>query len=273
MTELNLDAPGLALAAAQRAAFSLSADELSGLCIAVQMGVLDRLSPEQRWSLLASALMAPYPAHFFKALRACAGLRKFLPELDALFGVPQLSDAPEPVDVGIHQLRLLNETARAQAPLTVRFAALTHKIGKGGTSREIWPSHYKHEQRAHALLDALALRMAVPDDALALARLVIDECDRVHRASDMRAGPIAAMLDRLQAETRPDLFEQLLSVCACDYAAYAGHTAADYPKGPRLRKALAAYLATDIQGQTPQDALHARAVSIAQVLRGQASTS
>jgi tRNA nucleotidyltransferase (CCA-adding enzyme) len=262
-----------AIAAAQREAFSLEAAALSTICIAVQMGGLDKLSSTQRWEWLSEGLMTPYPGHYFAAWRAGAGLKHLLPELDALFGVPQLSDQPEPVDVGPHQLQLLNETAQAHAPLAVRFAALMHKIGKGGTPRDIWPSHYKHEQRAHQMLDAISQRIAVPEDALALAHLVIDECDRVHRASDMRAGPIAAMLDRLQADRQPDLFDQLLLVCACDYAAYADHTMAEYPKAPRLRKALAAYIGTDTQGLTADEALHARAVSIAGVLRGHANIS
>jgi len=258
---------------AQRESPTLDAAQLAGMCSAVQMNAIEQLSPTERWRLLEAGLMSPYPAHFFEALRACLGLKRLLPEVDALFGVPQLSDEPEPVDVGLHQLCVVNETARAEAPLAVRFAALMHKVGKGGTPREIWPSHYKHELRAQTLLDALVQRMAVPADALALARLVVDECDRVHRASDMRAGPIAAMLDRLQCLAQPARFEQLLSVCTCDYAAYAGHSASEYPKAPRLRRALAAYAATDVTGLSPECALQRRAESIERTLRGGAGVT
>jgi tRNA nucleotidyltransferase (CCA-adding enzyme) len=272
---MKREALAIALGAAQgdpcaTAPTQLDAKALALLCIAVQMGVFEQLTPGERWQTLADALMAPRPAGFFEALREAGGLKRFLPEVDALFGVPQLSDQPEPVDVGLHQLQLLNETAKAEAPLAVRFAALMHKIGKGGTQRDIWPSHYKHELRAHAMLDRIALAFAAPAEPLALARLVIDECDRIHRASDMRAGPIAAMLDRLQAHEQPERFEQLLSVCAYDYAAYAEHSASEYPKGPRLRKALAAYSAADVQGMSADEALQARAVAISQALRGQA---
>lgn len=261
----------LCIDVAQRESPTLDAAQLAGMCSAVQMNAIEQLSPAERWGLLEAGLMSPYPAHFFEALRACMGLARLLPEVNALFGVPQLSDGPEPVDVGLHQLRVVNETAVARAPIAVRFAALMHKVGKGGTPREIWPSHYKHELRAQALLDGLAQRITVPDDALALARLVVDECDRVHRASDMRAGPIAAMLDRLQCLAQPERFEQLLSVCTCDYAAYAGHTASDYPKAPRLRRALLAYAAADVAGLSADDALQRRAEAIERTLRGGAS--
>ncbi len=268
---MNHDALQLALRVAYHDEPTLSVNELTTMICAAQMNTFERLSAAERWSLLARALMAPHPAHFFEALRTSTGLAHLLPELNALFGVPQLSDAPEPLDVGWHQLRVVDEAARIGAPLAVRLAALMHKVGMGGTPREIWPSHYKHEERGLAALDALARRIAVPDDALALARLVITECDRVHRASDMRAGAIAAMLERLQALQQPARFEQLLCVCSCDYAAYPGHSAAEYPKAVRLRRAFAAYAGTDVSGLAADAALDARAQAIARRLRGNAS--
>ncbi len=261
-----------ALACAQRADPPLQPDEAAALLLSAQTLALDRMAPDEQWACLAEGLMSPYPSQFFMALRECRLLQPWLPEVDALFGVPQLSDAAEPVDVGLHQMRLLDETARAAEPVAVRFAALMHKVGKGGTLREIWPSHYKHEQRALALLQALRARMAVPPEALDLATLVINECDRVHRASDMRAGALAAMLDRLQAPTQTARFEQLLAVCTCDFAAYPGHWATEYPKAPRLRRALAAYLsvgeeAPDGHSLDGDALLDARAHAIARALR------
>lgn len=256
----------LAVAAAQREALALKPADLDAMCAAVEAEEIERLWPEERWEWLSDGLMTYRPGKFLLALRQCGALARLLPEVEALFGVPQLSDAPEPVDVGWHQLRLLDETAKVGAPLPVRFAALMHKIGKGGTPREIWPSHYKHEQRAHALLDALPERIAVPPAAMSLARLVVDECDRVHRASNMRAGAIAALLERVLSVETPERFEQLLCVCTCDYAAYAGHAAADYPKAARLRKALAAWQAAPVGGLPVDAAREARATAVARAL-------
>lgn len=260
----------LTLAAAHHEHADIDPADLATLCLAVQMGQIEALTPLERWAWLAEALLAPHPSHFLIVLRQCGGLRRLLPEIDALFGVPQLGDTQEFVDVGLHQLRLIDQTAGIDAPLAVRFAALMHKIGMGGTPREIWPSHYKHEQRAHELLDAMTTRFALPADALALARLVVDECERVHRASDMRAGAITAMLQRLQAAEQPDRFDQLLTVCSCDYAAYPGHTIAGYPKAPRLRRALAAYVRADVSGLGDDDAQQRRAEAIAETLRSHA---
>ncbi len=258
----------IAQAVSQRPEPTLDAAELAALTTARVMGVVERASPAQRWQGLSAVLLAPRPSHGLRAWRVAGLLAQLLPEVEGLFGVPQLSDAAEAIDVGWHQLAVLDEAARAQAPLAVRFAALAHKIGKAGTPRDIWPSHYKHEQRAHAALALWAQRLAVPADALALATLVIDEADRVHRVSDLRAGPVAAMLERLDAPGQPERFEQLLLVCTCDWAAHAGHSAAGYPKAPKLRRALAAYLGADVLGLAADEALYARAQAVAEALLG-----
>lgn len=243
-----------------------AAELLTAVALAAASGRFVRMSPEERWALFATALQAPRPSVAFEALRAQRALAVLLPELDALFGVPQLSDGPEWLDVGQHQWRFIDETARAGAPLALRFAALVHKIGKAGTPREIWPHHYKHEERGHAAVEALARRAAVPADAVDMAHLAIDELDRVHRASDIRAGPIALMLERLDARQQPDRFERLMLLCTCDWSAFEGHRPDDYPKADRLRRALQATLAVDVTGLDADAALQARAEAIAAAL-------
>lgn len=257
----------IALAAACRPEPELEEAEVAALGIAKAADAIGRASAAERWQGLEQVLMAPHPSHGLRAWRIGRLLGRLLPEVEALFGVPQLSDAAESIDIGWHQLAMLDEAAKAGAPLQVRFAALAHKIGKATTPRDIWPSHYKHEQRAHQALDRWADWLAPPADALDLARLVIDEADRVHRVSDIRAGPVAAMLERLQALELPDRFEQLLQVCTCDWAAHAGHSAEAYPKATKLRRALAAYQATPVQGLDADAALQARAQAIAEELR------
>ncbi|CAG9267806.1 tRNA nucleotidyltransferase (CCA-adding enzyme) [Paraburkholderia unamae] len=229
---------------------------------AVQMDAVERLTPRQRGQVLGRALMAPRPVGFFLALRDCAGLRRLLPEFDALFGVPMITDAPEAVDAGEHQLRVLAETARRGAPLAVRVAALLHKIGMGRTPPERWAGHPGHEVPGAALLSSLASRIEFPPDALDLALLAIAEADCVHRASDMRAAAMASLLERVCADTRTARFEQLLLVCVCDYAAYPGHIDEDYVKVKRLRRALAAYCSVN-QATDPGALLEARARAIA----------
>lgn len=258
----------LALAAAHRDAPGIPSAEQAGWAQVAQAEPLRSLSPEFAWALLAEGLMAPQPGHFLQALREGGVLRLWLPEVDALFGVPELCDLPTPVDVGEHLLALLSETARSDAPLNVRLAALLVPLGKPGSRREIWPSHYKHEQRAHAIADDLSTRLAWPSATLDLARLAIDEMERVHRASDLRAGAITALLERLDALGRPERFEDLLLLCTCDFAAYPGHRPQDYPKAERLRRALAACRATPVAGLDAEATQLRRAQAVHQALRG-----
>lgn len=253
--------------AGQMRAMPPSAGTLATMVSDVHRQSIERLTPVEHGHWLAAMLMTARPSQAFGLLRAVTGLRRFLPELEALFGVPQLGDGPEWMDVGEHQLRLLDVLAARQAPLPLRFAALVHRFGMAGTPPEIWPSHHKHEQRSHEALDRLRLRSLWSDEAADLARLVIDEAQRVHRVSDLRAGPIAQMLLRLQAPARPARFEQLLEVCACDYAAHPGHDADAYPKAPRLRLALAAYLTAPVAGLPEDTALELRARAIDRALR------
>jgi tRNA nucleotidyltransferase (CCA-adding enzyme) len=241
-------------------------NHVTTLALAAASGRVKRMTPQARWLLLATALMVPRPSGAFEAMRLARLLPQLLPELDGLFGVPQLSDGPEWVDVGRHQWRFIDETARVNAPLALRFAAMMHKVGKAGTPREIWPHHHKHDQRAHAAIDALAQYAAVPPDAVALAHLAVDECDRIHRASDMRAGPIAVLLERIQAREHPARLEQLLLLCTCDWAAFEGHHAAEYIKADRIRLALAASRAAQVDGLDEEAALQARAEAIAAAL-------
>lgn len=252
--------------AGRAAAPPLDAGTLATMVSAVQRGGIERLTPAEHAHWLAALLMTERPSKALLALRSVAGLRRFLPELEGLFGVPQLGDGPVALDVGEHQLRLLDVAAGLGAPLDIRFAGLAHKFGKAGTAPEIWPHHIRHEQRGRVALSALLGRSLWSAATIDLARLVIEEADHVHRVSDMRAGPIAQMLHRLRAMAQPGRFDRLLEVCACDYAAYPGHTAREYPKGPRLRQAFRAYASTPVDGLAEDAALEARAQAIDRLL-------
>ena len=71
----------------------------------------------------------------FHALRECGALARILPELDCLFGVPQPEQYHPEIDTGIHVMMVVDYAAARNYPLAVRFAALTHDLGKGTTPR------------------------------------------------------------------------------------------------------------------------------------------
>ena len=55
----------------------------------VAAGEVDALVPERVWQELARGLMEQQPSRMLEVLRDCGALRALLPEVDALFGVPQ----------------------------------------------------------------------------------------------------------------------------------------------------------------------------------------
>ena len=99
------------------------------------------------------------PEVFIEVLRNCTALAKLLPELDALFGVPQPEAHHPEVDTGLHVLMALQQAASISDERDIRFAVLTHDLGKGTTPEDEWPRHIDHEQRGLDLLDAACQRL------------------------------------------------------------------------------------------------------------------
>jgi tRNA nucleotidyltransferase (CCA-adding enzyme) len=52
-------------------------------------------------------------------------------------------------------LRVLDEAARCEAPIPVRFAALVMNIGKSDSPSEHLPVHYRHIERGHIRIEGV----------------------------------------------------------------------------------------------------------------------
>ncbi|UZX10286.1 tRNA nucleotidyltransferase [Methylocystis sp. MJC1] len=240
-------------------------DEALGLMSAqVEAGALGGAEPSEIWPELVRGIMCPAPSKMFGALRECGALFQVLPEVAAIFGVPQLSDEPAQVDLGEHMLQALDEAALRNAPLPVRFALLVMNIGKSDSPREHLPVHYKHIERGRPRVEALCARFEAPEDCKELALLALAECERVHRVSKMRAGPVAAMLERLGAFSTSEQFHQLMTVCACDFCAHPGRSGQSYQKSALLDIAFEACAEVD---NAADDQTMARAEAIARAFR------
>jgi tRNA nucleotidyltransferase (CCA-adding enzyme) len=223
----------------------LDEDALDAMFEQVEAGELVDTAPAEMWPELVRGLMGRSPSKMVQALRQCGALSEVLPEVAALFGVPQIAEDPAQVDLGDHLLNTLAEAAQCEAPLPVRFSLLVMNVGKADSPREHLPVHYRHIERGRPRIDAICSRFAVPTVCRELALLALAECERVHRVSKVRAGPIALMLERLGAFDTPDLFALLMSVCACDYRAYGGRSEGAYPKAALLDTALRACAEVD----------------------------
>jgi len=210
-------------------------------------GALDALTPERIWKELERALASPAPQRFFAELRAAQALRPLLPEVDRLWGVPQPAHWHPEIDTGVHTLMVLEQAARLSPDPVVRFAALTHDLGKGSTPPDILPSHRGHGERGVALIDALCTRLRAPTRYRDLARIVALHHGTVHRVAELRAATLLDLLEGVDAFRRPERLAQLLLACEADYRGRLGFAERPYPQAAALQSAFAAARTVDAQ--------------------------
>jgi tRNA nucleotidyltransferase (CCA-adding enzyme) len=215
--------------AARFADFTVAAETLELMRAMVAAGEVDALVPERVWQELARGLMEAAPSRMFECLRACGALVRLLPELDRLWGVPQRADYHPEIDTGIHVMMVVDAAARLNADLPVRFAALTHDLGKGVTPANILPRHIGHEESSVALLDPLCDRLRVPADCRAVARLTARHHGNIHRFDELRAATVLRLLESCDALRRPERFAQILLACEADHRGRLGWGQRPYP--------------------------------------------
>jgi tRNA nucleotidyltransferase (CCA-adding enzyme) len=225
--------------------FTVAAETLQLMSLMVDNGEADHLVAERVWQELARGLMERAPARMLRVLRGCGALGRLLPEVERLFGVPQPPQHHGGLDVGEHVLRVLDFSAVQGQPLAVRWACLLHDLGKGTTAAEVLPHHYGHEARSVELAEALCARLRVPVECRDLALMMAREHGIVHRAEELRASTLVALLERCDALRRPERFQTLVDACACDWLARPGREGLAYPPRPRLDQALAALRSVD----------------------------
>jgi tRNA nucleotidyltransferase (CCA-adding enzyme) len=205
----------------------------------VAAGEADHLVPERVWQETERALMLDVPSVFFRTLRDCGALARVMPEIDALFGVPQRADFHPEVDTGVHILMCVDAGARMGFSLPVRVCALLHDLGKACTPHDEWPSHKQHESRGVPLVEQFCARLRVPAETRDLAVIHTREHLIVHLALELRPGTLLELLERVDLFRRPDRFERLLEACLCDARGRTGFENTEYPQVAYLREAAA----------------------------------
>jgi tRNA nucleotidyltransferase (CCA-adding enzyme) len=206
----------------------------------VAEGEVDALVPERVWQEMRTALGERCPQMFVEALRTCGALARILPEVDRLFGVPQPARWHPEIDTGRHTLMVLEQAAALSDQTRVRFAALTHDIGKGVTPAELLPAHHGHEARGATMIETLAQRLRIQNDHRDLAVLVARYHCTAHRVAELRPATALKLLERLDAFRRPERFEEFLLACEADMRGREGFQSRPYPQSGRLRALRAA---------------------------------
>lgn len=196
--------------------FTIADETMQLMKSMVDSGEVDALVAERVWQETERALAEATPARFFEVLRECDALARIFPEIDRLFGIPQPEEYHPEIDTGLHTMMVLEQATRLSDDTRVRFAALTHDLGKGITPKDELPQHIGHEEAGVPLVKALCERLRVPRDFRELAIHVAQYHLYYHRANELKAGTILKLINKLDGFRRPERFEMFLLACEAD---------------------------------------------------------
>ena len=238
--------------------FTLAPETLALVRDMAKSGELAELSPERSWQELSKALRSAAPSAFLRTLRDADALAAVLPEVDALYGVPQRAEFHPEIDTGTH-IELACDIAARLAPGDdlVGFAVLVHDLGKALTPAGELPRHLRHEQRGIVPVVALGERLRVPGEHRELAVIACREHLNVHRIDALKPATVHDLIARCDGFRKPARIDQLATVCEADARGRAGLAGTAYPQAEMLRRLHAAALAV-------------RAADLAQGLEGPA---
>ncbi len=226
---------------AARYGFRVAPETMQLMREMVAAGEVDALVAERVWQEFAKGLMERNPRQMIEILRECGALAILLPEVNALFGVPQRADFHPEICTGEHTLLVLQRTADLGFGLPERYAALVHDLGKALTPHELLPSHIGHDERGVDLVRAVNARWRVPKVCGELAVLVCQFHIRLHRVGEIKSvGKVLKVLKETDAFRRPERFQAALNVCVADIQGRLGREQAVYPQREHWLAMLAA---------------------------------
>ncbi len=228
--------------------FTIAEETLQLMRKMVAEGEVDHLVPERVWAEMQRALAEPAPQAFVSTLRSCGALARLLPEVDALYGVPQRPEFHPEIDTGVHLEMVLGQAARlAPGNALVGYCALVHDLGKGVTEAELLPRHHGHDAAGVPLVEAVSQRLKVPTEYARAARLVCRWHLLAHAALTLKASTVLSLFDRLDAFRRPSTLEVFLLACEADQRGRLGRDELPYPQAGYLRAAFTVARAVEVR--------------------------
>ena len=193
-------------------------------------GELNALVAERVWVEMDKALAESDPQVFFTSLRECEVLSTLFPEIDNLFGIPQTAKYHPEVDTGIHVMMVLKKTAELNFDNEIRFAALTHDLGKANTPGNIFPSHHGHEQRGVKLTRQFCKKWRVPKATTELALLTCEFHTHIHRVYELKPSTLLKLFKQTDCFRRPERFTKMTNACIADVRGRTSFENEPYPQ-------------------------------------------
>jgi len=218
--------------------FTIADDTMQMMINMVTSGEVDALVPERVWQEMQKALSETTPTSFIETLRECGALKRIMPELDCLWGVPQPAEHHPEIDTGIHTLLVLEQACRLSDDPQVRFAALLHDLGKGTTPKSEWPRHIAHEERGAKIVVKVCKRMRIPNEYRDLAERTARFHLHFHRALELKPATVVKTLVQLDAFRKPERFESFLLASEADARGRPGYEDKVFKQGDYFRNAL-----------------------------------
>jgi len=222
--------------------FTVERETMKTMRMLVTTGALNGATPERVWKELEKGLMEKKPSRMLQVLRQCGALHVILPEVDALYGVPQPVQWHPEVDTGIHVEQVIDYAASQNFDLPVRFACLLHDVGKALSPQATWPAHHGHEGDGVPLVEVACWRLNVPSKLARVAVMTAREHGNIHSAMKVKTTTIVKVLRRCDAFRNPELFQYVLQASLCDSRGRVGDTVSfadrEYPQAERFAAAL-----------------------------------
>ena len=220
--------------------FTVAPETLALMQDMVVAGELAALTPERVWKEWEKSLSSENPEVFLKVLRQCGALGVIMPEIDALFGVPQPEQWHPEIDTGLHTLLVAEQAAKLSTDTAVRFAAQVHDLGKALTPAEEWPSHKMHCQTGQEAIKTLCQRLRIPNEYRDTALIVCAQHTKVHHVNELRPGTFIKIFDQVDAWRKPERIKQLALCCRADVRGRTGYEDDPYRQADILQAVFAA---------------------------------
>lgn len=205
----------------------------------VNNGDIDHLTPERVWKEMEKALKSPKPAAFIETMRQCGGLKKILPEVDNLQGVPQVEKYHPEGCVYTHNQMVLERASEISDDSVVRFAAMMHDVGKGITPEDILPRHIGHEVAGVPLVQDVCRRLRVPNEYRECALNVTEYHLHHHKVLGMKPGKVVGLIQTVGGyhnNCGEERLERFLLACQADAQGRGGADLDRCPQGELLRE-------------------------------------
>ncbi|WP_318407959.1 multifunctional CCA addition/repair protein [Photobacterium leiognathi] len=227
--------------------FTVAPETMALMQEMVVSGELASLTPERVWKEWEKSLSSDDPQMFLTVLRQCGALAIVMPEIDALFGVPQPEKWHPEIDCGIHTLLVAKKAAELSADKTIRFAAQVHDLGKALSPKDDLPHHKMHCRDGIKPIKALCQRLRVPNEYRDLALLVCEQHTKIHHAGEMRADTFIKIFDQIDAWRKPERVAQLATCCRADARGRTHFEQTPYPQADIFQAVFAIAQQVDVK--------------------------